>query len=523
MPSNTLILGSLAASGSLYTQDSLLFGKFSDATDFEVDSFISNTSGSLSFDFTNDRFSFNKPVSASVFYGDGSNLTGVSSDPFPYTGSLITSGGMVILNTADYTPRDSGLVGGYRIKTRQGIYVGVDGDTANAFGMHYAHNMIKYNNGYGRPSLTFGNSDLTFSHEANAPTFHASTGMKIGGGLGNKIGATGGSDLDLTVTGHYDASSDNNGQSYIKLFGSTHSSNAGRLILVAGNNSTKSDIQFYTTGSERMRITHSGSIGIGITDPQALLHINGDVSASTYYGDGSNLTGINPFPYTGEAQITGSLILSGSSTPTFIIGNPPHNTFFGEIADGSNTKIRFASNTGNGGEHKIGFAFHTYANSIGAAILAKATGASGKGDIYFCAHDGGDAVEAGINDKVMKISHNEVEIYERVEAKNDSFTIGSSNGGDSILYLGQESKTGIARDYLGAGNAADFVIMTGGPNNSAISANTHTRLRVTKNGNTEISGSLTVDQGLDITGVITASGNIETQGELIGTINGGSF
>tara|TARA_B100001093_G_C25982022_1_gene657844 strand:+ start:233 stop:463 length:231 start_codon:yes stop_codon:yes gene_type:complete len=69
MPSNTLILGSLASSGSLYTQDSLLFGKFSDATDFEVDSFIDNTSGSLSFDFNNNKFSFNKPVSASLFIG----------------------------------------------------------------------------------------------------------------------------------------------------------------------------------------------------------------------------------------------------------------------------------------------------------------------------------------------------------------------------------------------------------------------------------------------------------------------
>jgi len=69
MPNNTLILGSLAASGSLYAQSNLLFGKFSDATDFEVDSFINNTSGSLSFDFNNNRFNFNKPVSASSLIG----------------------------------------------------------------------------------------------------------------------------------------------------------------------------------------------------------------------------------------------------------------------------------------------------------------------------------------------------------------------------------------------------------------------------------------------------------------------
>jgi hypothetical protein len=49
----------------------------------------------------------------------------------------------------------------------------------------------------------------------------------------------------------------------------------------------------------------------------------------TYYGDGSNLTGISsdPFPYTGSAVISGSLILTGSfnaqlptsSTDTYFI------------------------------------------------------------------------------------------------------------------------------------------------------------------------------------------------------------
>ena len=36
------------------------------------------------------------------------------------------------------------------------------------------------------------------------------------------------------------------------------------------------------------------------------------VSASTYYGDGSNLTNIDAFPFTGDAVITGSLLISGS-------------------------------------------------------------------------------------------------------------------------------------------------------------------------------------------------------------------
>jgi hypothetical protein len=39
-----------------------------------------------------------------------------------------------------------------------------------------------------------------------------------------------------------------------------------------------------------------------------------NISASTYYGDGSNLSGIGsvPFPYTGSATVSGSMIVSGS-------------------------------------------------------------------------------------------------------------------------------------------------------------------------------------------------------------------
>jgi len=56
---------------------------------------------------------------------------------------------------------------------------------------------------------------------------------------------------------------------------------------------------------------YTGSAGIS-----GSLVVNGPVSASlfsgSFYGDGSNLTGIDTFPYTGSAEITGSLGVTGS-------------------------------------------------------------------------------------------------------------------------------------------------------------------------------------------------------------------
>lgn len=61
-------------------------------------------------------------------------------------------------------------------------------------------------------------------------------------------------------------------------------------------------LQVQATGSERFNITREG-------DTWTM----GYMSASTYYGDGSNLEGIetDPFPYTGSAVISGSLEVIG--------------------------------------------------------------------------------------------------------------------------------------------------------------------------------------------------------------------
>jgi hypothetical protein len=60
----------------------------------------------------------------------------------------------------------------------------------------------------------------------------------------------------------------------------------------------------------------NGNAEANLTFDGSTLSVNGNVSASSFEGDGSNLTGVGGFPHTGSADITGSLIVTGSAFVT---------------------------------------------------------------------------------------------------------------------------------------------------------------------------------------------------------------
>ena len=57
-----------------------------------------------------------------------------------------------------------------------------------------------------------------------------------------------------------------------------------------------------TSGSDVYR--SSGKVGIGKTNPTHVLDVNGTVNATSYEGDGSNLTGVTASAITSEASRT---------------------------------------------------------------------------------------------------------------------------------------------------------------------------------------------------------------------------
>ena len=73
-----------------------------------------------------------------------------------------------------------------------------------------------------------------------------------------------------------------------------------------------SPLQLITNDIARLTINGSGSVGIGTISPETTLQVVGDISASVYYGDGSQLTGIQA---SGGGSSTGGLI--GAVTSSF--------------------------------------------------------------------------------------------------------------------------------------------------------------------------------------------------------------
>ena len=107
---------------------------------------------------------------------------------------------------------------------------------------------------------------------------------------------------------------------------------AGKRFAIQHHPGYTEGIRFGTFGGSYYAGFYNQKLGIGTSSPSEKLTVNGNisasgnfitdshitasgsVSASTYYGDGSNLTGIetDPFPYTGSAIITGSLEVMGT-------------------------------------------------------------------------------------------------------------------------------------------------------------------------------------------------------------------
>ena len=142
--------------------------------------------------------------------------------------------------------------------------------------------------------IKFGDPDdnnagiIAYSHSNNSMRFHTNDGseaLRIDSS-GNIVFAKttteiktdtddGSDNKRIIICGGGDNSQSRGAQ--VLLYGNEYSSHNGRLQLLAGDaGSSNGVIEFYTGSAERLRITSSGTVGIGTDNPSNKLHIYGN-------------------------------------------------------------------------------------------------------------------------------------------------------------------------------------------------------------------------------------------------------
>lgn len=123
-----------------------------------------------------------------------------------------------------------------------------------------------------------------------------------------------------------------------------------KKLIVSGSDANLNSITVQGTGS------FGGTVGIGTTSPSHLLSVEGPVSASTYYGDGSNLTGITADGYGNSIKLSQTVAATtwslahniGDQFPVVQVFDTNDNQIIPgrvEMVDDNNLKIYFDTAT----------------------------------------------------------------------------------------------------------------------------------------------------------------------------------
>jgi hypothetical protein len=218
-------------------------------------------------------------VNATTYYGDGSNLTGISD----------TTDNDWIISPPDIYTALAGKVGiGVTHPTAK---LEVDGDVKATTYFGDGSNLTGIS-GTTDTDWTIDGDDIY--HETGKVGIGTTTpdrNLHIYDDVNNIMGIkleninTGGSSREgITFA-------DENGSvaGIVTYDDSSTPPNAMRIY----NNRTGGAMTFWTGSLERVRLTADGKFGIGTLSPSQTLDVSGAVNATTYYGDGSNLTGIS--------------------------------------------------------------------------------------------------------------------------------------------------------------------------------------------------------------------------------------
>lgn len=264
--------GTVLVSGSTYTQDLFVRGAL----------YVSGSQTIDGVSFANGGVSATGTVTATSFYGDGSNLSGVTASSMDWFGlTNIPAQVIAVSDSGNLALASVGVTGAVTASTLSGTHVNgryvsatqvvaITGSFGNAVATGYLRAPLISSTAGGVVSGTY-----LYGQYASLTTLTAGTLSGDGSGLTNLN--TGGFDDDRIVS--------------------------GTTQIVAHNNAA---ISFTTAGSQRMVLTSGGLLGIATESPMATLDVSGTLKVA---GTGSETCDSNAYgtfrrnPSSGKMEI----------------------------------------------------------------------------------------------------------------------------------------------------------------------------------------------------------------------------
>ena len=197
----------------------------------------------------------------------------------------VTNSTTTVANNATFSGTTTQIAGNYLdIQDNKKLRLGTDGDCA--FYFNGSATLIETGN-----KIIHMQTDASIRLQKNSPQAHMLI-ANAGGSVdlyhngtkkletdadGIRIGTGGG---DNTIVDLYNASYDNGVIQYYN----------GSVALKTGSSNGDRTFQVHTAGSERLRITSAGKLGLGITTPDSLLHIHDGSAGSIASSSAAKLT-----------------------------------------------------------------------------------------------------------------------------------------------------------------------------------------------------------------------------------------
>ena len=303
-----------------------------------------------------------------VTFPDGTTQTTAALPTFPYTGSANISGSIELVGPLNlYDPKSNA----------NGINIGVIGQTANIVSGNPSNPGVAI--GYGNGNAANFNQHFIIGKN-NVMNFQGNGEASFIFGRNNTVGGNFNRGNVILGTNHTMAS---DARYSIFAGGDSHqlSGSIGNYSgVVAGLNNTLAHSQSVILGGENITTTAHGTT----FTPNLCLTGSG---ATLTFGDGTTQTtaGGSPFPYTGSAEITGSLDLVGSIT-TGKSNNNISGTSYGHAiiggeqavistsAEGSAIIAGYSANITGGGVNAMVASQGTISNGYYQAIIANDKG-----------------------------------------------------------------------------------------------------------------------------------------------------